>query len=440
MFTRLTSICLCLCALFAQKAYSNVQLFPGYYIDSNGDSVRCKIEYNDWLRNPGTIAVEVNDTRKTLGPADIKGFGITGYGDYRSATVSYHLGPVTGDLPGEYSDKTETNSCFLLVLVNGPYCLYELTLQERYYFFINEKDGPVTELVYRVRQSEMMISEDEQYKNLLADYLAREHLSANQLYSAARLTYSKNKLIAIVNRLNEAHSGVKAAPAERAKPGGHLLQLDVYAGVTRNTFPSEIATYYAMARFPSAFSPEAGIGLHIVFPGQFNAFSIGLTVGYASFKCSTSPSGSTTEYVQSSTWYDSVNYTENLTVSNTLLTTNLYFMYLVPGSGKVRYYGKLGVNTLFLLKPNGYAYSNWSGNYTAYHGSNPPYPDGGHSGTYESIAFGFNAASGEIAIGAETGRHRVEVVYCSPAELGATNQPSFQLSRLGLYYFFTVLK
>lgn len=126
--------------------------------------------------------LEVSDSRKTLGPADIKGFGITGYGDYRSATVSYHLGPITGDLPGEYSDKTETNSCFLLVLVNGPYCLYELTLQERYYFFINEKDGPVTELVYRVRQSEMMISEDEQYKNLLADYMAREmqHLSIRQ--------------------------------------------------------------------------------------------------------------------------------------------------------------------------------------------------------------------------------------------------------------------
>jgi len=219
-----------------------------------------------------------------------------------------------------------------------------------------------------------------------------------------------------------------------------MLQLDVFAGATRNTFPTEIATYYTMAKFPSTFSPEAGIGLHVVFPGQFNAFSIGLTVGYTSFKCSTSPSGSTTSYVQSSTWYDSVNYTENLTVSNSLLTTNLYFMYLIPGSGKVRYYGKLGVNTLFLLKPNGYAYSNWSGNYTAYHGGYPPYPDGGHSGTYESIAFGFNAASGEIAIGAETGRHRVEVVYYSPAELGATNQPSFQLSRLGLYYFFTVLK
>src|SRR5580698_3342704 len=183
MFTRLTSIYLCFFVVFAQKAYSNVPLFPGYYIDYKGDSVLCKIEYNDWFKNPSTIVVEVNNTRKTLGPADIKGFGVTGYGDYRSATVSYHLGPISGDLPGEYSDKTETNSCFLLVLVNGPYCLYELTLQERYYFFINEKDGPVTELVYRVRQSEMMISEDEQYKNLLADYLAREHLSANRLYS-----------------------------------------------------------------------------------------------------------------------------------------------------------------------------------------------------------------------------------------------------------------
>jgi hypothetical protein len=440
MFTRLTSIYLCLFVVFAQKAYSNVPLFPGYYIDNKGDSVLCKIEYNDWFRNPNTIVVEVNNTRKTLGPADIKGFGVTGYGDYRSATVSYHLGPISGDLPGEYSDKTETNTCFLQVLVNGPYSLYELTLPERYYFFVNEKDGPVKELVYRVKQSEMMISEDEQYRNLLAEYVEREHLLKNGPSSVTRLTYNKNKLIAIVNRLNEAHSGVKTAPAVKLRSGEHLLQLDLFGGAVRNTFPTEFAGYYAPGKFPSTFSPEAGVGLRVIFPGHFNAFSIGLAVGYTSFQGSISQSGNTRANVQSNTWYDSVNYAESLSVSNSLLTTNLYFMYLVPGSGRVRYYGKLGVNTVFLLKPNGYAYSNWSGVYTAFYSTTTPYPDGSHSGTYESIAFGINAISAEIAIGAQAGRNRVELVYYSPAELGATNQPSFQLSRLGLYYFFTVLK
>lgn len=440
MFTRLTSIYLCLFAAFTQKAYSNVPLFPGYYIDNKGDSVLCKIEYNDWFRNPKTIVVEVNNTRKTLGPADIKGFGVTGYGDYRSAAVNYHLGPISGDLPGEFSDKTETDTCFLLVLVNGPYSLYELTLKERYYFFINEKDAPVKELVYRVRQSEMVISEDAQYRNLLAEYMAQEQLLKNDPYSVTRLSYTKSKLIAIVSRLNEAHSGVKTAPADKLKSGEHLLQLDLFGGVVHNAFPTEFAGYYAPAKFPSTFSAEAGVGLRLLIPGHFNAFSIGLAVGYTTFQCSISQSGNTRANVQSSTWYDSVNYTQNLSVSNALLTTNLYFMYLVPGSGKVRYYGKLGVNTVFLLKPNGYAYSNWSGVYTAFYSTTTPYPDGSHSGTYESIAFGINAISGEIAIGAQAARHRVEFVYYSPAELGAPNQPSFQISRLGLYYFFTVLK
>jgi hypothetical protein len=92
--------------LIAQTAYSNIKLFPGYYITLNGDSVFCKIEFTDWHRNPATIQVEVNNEKRTLDPADNKGFGVTGYGDYKAATISYHINPTTGlNLPEKFSDR-----------------------------------------------------------------------------------------------------------------------------------------------------------------------------------------------------------------------------------------------------------------------------------------------------------------------------------------------
>jgi hypothetical protein len=426
---------------FSQRAYSNDHFFPGYYIDNKGDSVPCKIEYNDWNKNPNTIVVEVNNTQKTLGPGDIKGFGVTGYADYRSATISYHPGPLQGsDLPEEFSDKIETKDCFLLVLVDGPYSLYELSLAERYYFFISEQNNPPKELIYRAKQFEMAISEDEQYKNLLGQYMIQEHLWDQESYSIKRLTYSPTKLTAVVIRLNEAHSGKKATLTTKAKTRARVIQLDIFGGGVLNSFPTEFATNFASAKFPSTFSPAGGLAFRIVFPGHFNAFSLGLEAGYSIFKSNTTISGTTQVGVLSSTWYSQANYKENLSVSNSLFMTNFYFMYLLPGSGKVRYYGKLGLNAEFLLKSGGNVYSNWSASYTDYHSFNPPYSGGSNSGTYEAVTFGSGSLSADIAVGGQAGRHKVEIAYNSPMNCGGLGQPTFKMSSFGVYYFFTILK
>src|SRR5579863_962842 len=198
----LTKLYPCLLLLCSTSASAN--LLPGYYIDNNGDSVHCRIEYNDWYANPTAISVEVNNVRKTLSVTDIKGFGVTGYGDYLTVTVNYHSGPISGDnLPENFSDRTITHAVFLLVLARGPYSLYELRLAARPYYFIGVGGDPVQELIYRVRQAEMEIQTDEQYKSLLANYLAKEHLDQDP-YVLSGLTYSRQKLINLVNKLNEA--------------------------------------------------------------------------------------------------------------------------------------------------------------------------------------------------------------------------------------------
>jgi hypothetical protein len=439
-----TKLCLCLILLFvafAQSAYSKAPVFPGYYIDKNGDSVACNIEYKDWNKTPGSIVVVVNNTRKTLGVADIRGFGVTGYVDYQTATVSYHLNPIAGqDLPDEYSDSVVTRDCFLLVLVRGPYSLYELTLAERRYFFIGEKDGPVRELIYRVKQTRMEIFKDEQYKSALMELMTREHILDQNPYVIADLNYSKPKLIVLANKLNEARTGIKAVEPVAPRRNAKVMQLAVFAGGLLNTFPTTFSTNFATAKLPSAFSPTAGLDLRIIIPGHFDAISLGLSMGYTTFTSSTNISGTTKVNEQSASWYTLVNYTETPSVSNSLLMTNLYFMYSLPGSGKVRVYAKLGLDLDLLLKSGGNVYSSWSGNFTDYHSTNPPQANGSRGGTYKSVTLAKNAVGANIDLGVKANRHRIELAYYTPMELADVNQNSFTLGMFGLYYYYTILK
>ena len=434
----LTKLYPCLLLLCSTSASAN--LLPGYYIDNNGDSVHCRIEYNDWYANPATINVEVNNVRKTLGVADIKGFGVSGYGDYQTATVSYHSGPISGAyLPEKFSDRTVTSAVFLLVLVRGPYSLYELRLADRPYYFIEEGSDSVHELVYRVKLAEMEIQTDEQYKGLLAGYLAKEHLDQDP-YILSNLTYSRQKLINLVNKLNEARTGVKASPPVKTMGRKVAIELNVYFGGVLNSFPEVFATEFSSAKFPSSLSPAGGLGLHITAPGHFGALSFGINLGYSAFKSSTTISGTTKINVQSNTWYTQVKYTENPYVSNSQLITSLYIMYQLPSQSRIRPYAKLGVNLDFLLNSNGNVYSNWNGDFTDYHSTNPPQDNGSWGGKYAAVISTTQAVCANIAVGIRADRHALELAYYTPMEVAASGQPPFTVSQFGLFYYYSILK
>jgi hypothetical protein len=249
---------LVLLALLSQSAYSNPPLYPGYYIDLKGDTVLCRIEYNDWYRNPATIVVEVNNTKRTLGTSDIKGFGVTGYGDYQAATVNYHLNPIgEKDLPDHFLDDTETKTCFLKVLVRGPYSLYQLILPERLYFFLSEKDGAIAELVYRVKQEESGIVEDQPYKSRLGRLYEQEGILVDNHYDIEGVRYSPTNLVAIVNKLNEARTGVKTMGPKAAS---RAVQVNLFAGGVLHGFPTTFAgEFNSPYTMPSSFSLAGGV-------------------------------------------------------------------------------------------------------------------------------------------------------------------------------------
>ena len=128
--------------------FSNSGLFPGYYINEKGDTIHCKIEFNDWNLNPKTIRVEVNGKKMEFTPNDIRGFGVDGYDNYLSARVQFHTAPISGkDVPSQFSDSVSTKTFFLKILDRGFYSLYDLVSTERVYLFFQLKDSSISELV-----------------------------------------------------------------------------------------------------------------------------------------------------------------------------------------------------------------------------------------------------------------------------------------------------
>src|SRR5687767_5559374 len=80
--------------------------FPGYYITLNGDTVRCDFQFKDREVTPDFITVHTGGNATKLYPADISGFGIYGYGDYKTREISYHKGNYSSlDAPDTFSDS-----------------------------------------------------------------------------------------------------------------------------------------------------------------------------------------------------------------------------------------------------------------------------------------------------------------------------------------------
>ena len=437
MFNKPSLCLLVLLALLSQSGYSNPPLFPGYYIGLKGDTVLCRIEYNDWYRNPTSIVVEVNNTKRTLGPSDIKGFGVTGYGDYQVATVNYHLNPIgEKDLPDHFLDDIATKTCFLKVLVRGPYSLYQLILPKRPYFFLGEKDGAIVELVYRVKLEGSRLVEDQPYKSELGRLYEKEGILVDNHLKIEGARYSQTNLAGIVEKLNEARTGIKTV---RTKATTGSIQFGVFAGGVLHAFPTSFAgefnTPYTM---PSSFSPAGGVDVRLIIPGHFNAWSIGLSVGYDSYKSSVSSAGTVVDSGNGYS-YSQATYTEHIPITSWILTSNFYVMYFINKFGPVRGYVKGGFGIDYLLGRNIDMNTNYSESDTGYvNGSTPIGGSGQYSRdliNFRGIILTFNAS-----LGVMVGRSRVELTYYTPSELAVAGEPPYKLNMFGLYYYFALLK
>jgi hypothetical protein len=155
-----------------------------------------------------------------LGVKDIRGFGVTGYADYLTADVSYHANPISGkDIPEEFSDSLVTETCFLKILENGFYSLYDLVLSERIYLFMRYQDGAMSELVYRVRQKNDSLDEDQRYKKDLLRLFVEKDISNKYFNRIDRASYNESDISAIFRILNGNQAGAPYKSKSSAESG-----------------------------------------------------------------------------------------------------------------------------------------------------------------------------------------------------------------------------
>jgi hypothetical protein len=429
---------LCFVLLFlSQFAYPNYKPRPGYYINLKGDTIHCNIEFNNWTISPGNVQVLENNNLKEFGPNDIRGFGVTENGDYLSSTVTYHTNPISGeDLPKNYSDNTETKSCFLKVLKKNVYSLYSLILPARRYLFISYPDKPIVELVYRAKRSNDSISEDDSYRNQMLALFANEGISQSYFEQISGLSYSASEVGAMIDILNEANTGVKTT-----KKSGNL-QIDVFAGILQNAFPTSFDSHFTTAnQFKSQISPTFGVNFMYPLPGK--KFKIGLALGYNGYHCTINNSGSF-QTVEGPSRHSTSDYNETITTENSFLVSNLYLMYLVNPLGSTRFYLKGGINYNFSLEYVRNAVNmQWSRTENGVQNGNMPFQN--HYGDAgELIATNNYFISFKCAAGVNFGRSFLEVSYSPPVQIGTAsedialsgNQTDFKLSTLGICLYF----
>lgn len=439
--------------LISISSFCRENLFPGYFIKLNGDSVVCRIAYNDWRINPKTILVEVDNEKHTFNASDIKGFGAYGHNPYKSALVTYHINPISGvDLPEEFLDSVETKSYFLKTIVSGYYSLYELTLSDRSYYFLSYGDSSISELIYRAKRKENQIIEDQDYKNVLFDLYHKENISGDFSRLINNAFYSYSDLKPIVAKLNKNHIGININQNLETATKKNKPELSVFAGGLQHNFPTTIHGDFATGvKFPSSISFSGGISLSYQFANQLKSFAVGISMGYSGYKLNFSKTGTNTFY-ESANYNSTTHYTEEISSSNSFISAGIYLLYYFNPLSKAKVYCKAsGVGNISINQNRNivtkYSYSTES---TANGIPNPPQSGQGENALVVTKKFFIQFNPG---IGMAFGRHKLEFDYYLPAQLatGETKgaqffpgspvyEEDFKMSMLGLYYSFTIFK
>lgn len=429
--------------IIAIAGFSNVSLFPGYYINQKGDTIQCKIEFNDWNLNPKSIRVQVGDKKMDFTPKDIRGFGIDGYDDYIAATVQTHTAAVSGkDVPAQFSDSVSINTYFIKILNRGYYSLYDLISTERVYLFMQYKDSSISELVYRTRSTNDTLFADPQYKNVILSLFVQEGLADKYFNRVSNTSYTSSDIQSLFKILNESHGGYSYR-----KKSHQEFQIQLYAGGIRNSFPTPVTGYYGtIHHFDPSTTVTGGINLLYSIPGKFNAFKVGLSAGYNSYNC-VRTEHNTGNFYASDNWHSTVDFNDTLTTKNSMLQTNFYLMYVVNPLSSVKCFLKAGISYSFSLNPENTVDEKNAGTEVSVTNGNPPNTSSFKNSSANLLILKKSYLVPLFGAGMVYGRNTLEFSYYLPAEIGGepigilgTPSQAFKVSSMSLSYYFSIFR
>ena len=422
-------VLLSLAFIFCAAGYAKE--FPGYFIRNNGDSIRCLFKFNDWEITPDAVVVTANGAVSTFTPADISGFGIDGYGDYKTAQINYHKSNYTLlNAPDKLSDSITSKLSFLKIIVRGKYTLFELAESSKWYFFIQQENNEVTELLYKVKRTDMEVEEDNAYRYQLFNIFSNEKIAHEYSNDITKSSYTRRSIKSLIKKLNTRVTGITYA---RKKDE---INFDIFIGGIDNKFPTAYDGMYTTGNMidPSK-SVSGGANLLYFVPSKFKRFAVGASVGYNSYSHSSSRTDSIVDF-RSVYNHRTTTYTENYSFGNKVIMLNIYGIGILNPHDKVKFYLKGGFNTNLVLGGKNSIDVAYSSVTKGVRNGNVPV-DGSSQGVKGIRMHGvyYNLDGGA---GLNYGSHKFEFLYYTPGVLD--DDYNFKIKMMGLYYYFTLFK
>jgi len=232
-------------AVNAQKKFKD-----GLLVLKSGDTLRGKIDYRNWEKNPAQIQFESSLGVTSYKPSDVNYFEATGEDRYESHIITKDMRPLeVNQLSGDESDMLVTDTAFLRVLVTGSKLkLYEFVDFKPHFFIQQTGENRIEELSYKkyINEKNGNLVEMNVYRNQLITLAVKLNASPDITKKIEKIPYKAQDIRTIARLLNgEDAAVVKTSETKSFKTKKQLL---IGAGVQ----------FYSL-RFTGSYEKYAGM-------------------------------------------------------------------------------------------------------------------------------------------------------------------------------------
>jgi hypothetical protein len=339
------------CALFAcsfllhQQAFTQSNYQPAIIINNNGDSVKGKIDYRNWKKNPETISfIDDAEIQHTLNPNSIKGFIIPSHDEvYSSYTVDVDMRPGDADeaIQNTFIDSPILHkSVFLLRLIANPAVqLYQLTDNNKEHYYFVQPNGVPVELIHHYRYDEPynQVKENEQYKQQLTDLFSD---CPNVTSGLKTIKFKKRDIENSFLHYLQCKGASNTTTVHKIEDAS-TVSFGAMLGIMHTSYSFEGTDENLVdPNYSSSTTPVLGVALDVGLPRGRNQWHIVNELLYKTYK-----TGSTF------TRPYNINYTRTTTVELdfSYLQLNSMLRYVYPSAGALKPYLNLGIGNAFMI-------------------------------------------------------------------------------------------
>jgi hypothetical protein len=206
--------------------------------------------------------------------------------------------------------------------------------------------------------------------------------------------------------------------------------MDLFAGDILTFFPS------SSGQMSNSNSFSGGVDLLYIAPQHFQAFKLGLSLGYVHYSATGSKIDSTGDRADLND-YEVTTNSERFSISNTMIMANLHATYTLNPSDKIKLYLKAGFSIGFGKKD---VYLMDDVKYSSVGFRSGTVINASGEGTAKVLPLSKVLFNPNLGAGIETGRHKLEFSYYYPLDASADHDNVFKIGMAGLFYYFTILQ